>query len=167
MKEPIVYYAKHEGLVVFKLVGAFSFSQRASKSLDAFIDKLFSNEEYENILIDLTETESLDSTNLGLLAKLTRLTMDLYDKKATIVSTNKDINEILESVGFEQVFNMVTVAPNSEEELEELPEGRSSERELSHVVLDAHRELLELNEKNQEMFRDVVEMLEEQMKDSE
>ncbi len=163
MDSGIVYYAKHDSLVVLKLVGQFAFCLEASKSLDAFISKLFMQEDYENVLIDLTETETLDSTNLGLLAIMTRITMDLYDRKATIISTNDDINEILDSVGFSAVFHIVNDPHEPDADLKILDEEGPSGQELSRVVLNAHKELLELNEKNKDMFKDVVEMLEEQV----
>ena len=165
MGEGVAYFGKHEGVVVLKLVGRFTFSMRASKSLDAFIDTVLMDEEYENILIDLTETESLDSTSLGLLAILTRLTMDLYDRQATIVSTDPYVNDILDGVGFDEVFHIVHDPQRAETEWESLEDGEPTKKELSRVVLNAHRELLDLNEKNKDTFKDVVAMLEKQMED--
>jgi len=165
MGEGVAYFGKHEGVVVLKLVGRFTFSMRASKSLDTFIDTMLMEEDYDNILIDLTETESLDSTSLGLLAILTRLTMDLYDRQATIVSTDPYVNDILDGVGFAEVFNIVHDPPHTRGELEALDEGDPTKKELSRVVLNAHRELLELNEKNKDTFKDVVAMLEKQAED--
>ena len=163
MDKSVVYFAKHDGLVVLKLVGEFAFSLDASKALNAFIDEVLTNEEYENILIDLSETESLDSTNLGLLAILTRITMDLYDRKATIISTDDDINEILDSVGFPEVFHIVHDPHNPDAEWEKLPEAEATGKELTRVVLNAHRELLDLNDKNKDMFQDVVDLLEREV----
>jgi anti-anti-sigma factor len=103
-----VLYANHDGLVVFKFVGEIRYtmgdSYRVSASLDAFLDDLFESKDFENILIDLTETDSIDSTNLGLLAKIAQFTERHYGRKPTIISTNEDINAILDSVGFDQVF---------------------------------------------------------------
>lgn len=164
MDQGIVYYAKHDGLVVLKLVGPFAFCPSASKTLDAFINRLLLNDDFENILIDMTGTENIDSTNLGLLAIITRVSMDLNDQMATIVSTNDNITQTLDGVGFREVFNIVHDPLDPGAEFKRLgEEGVTSARQISQVVLNAHRELLELNEQNKTMFKDVVKMLELQL----
>lgn len=166
MAEGTVFYAKHEGLAVLKLVGAFAFSLGASKTLDAFIDKLFVNDDFDNVLIDLTETENIDSTNLGLLAIITRITMDIHDRKATIISTNDNITDTLDGVGFREVFNIVNDPLDPDAAFEALNEtGVDSSKDIAKMVLNAHRELVRLSEENKSMFTDVVEMLELQLGD--
>ena len=158
-----VYYAKHDGIVVLKLVGPFAFCLQASKTLDAFINDLLTNDDFDNILIDLTETKNIDSTNLGLLAMITRINMDLHDCMATIVSTSDNITQTLDGVGFREVFNIIQDPHQPETDFERLEqESAQSSKQMAKVVLNAHRELLELNDQNRAMFKDVVEMLESQ-----
>lgn len=164
-----IYYAKHEGLLVLKLVGEIRYtmgeSYRISASLDSFLERLFAEKDFENVLIDLTETESIDSTNLGLLAKVAQFTDREFGRRATIVSTNADINTILESVGFDQVFLIIHDPQDPSVELESLPEVREPEKDLALLLLDAHKALIELSEKNREMFRNVVQLLEKRISD--
>lgn len=168
MDRGTVYYAKHDGIVVLKLVGPFSFSLDASKILDSFINELLLKDDFENILIDLSETKSIDSTNLGLLAMITRINMDLHDCMATIVSTNDDITQTLDGVGFHEVFHIIQDPHNPQADFERLEEKCApSARKMSELVLNAHRELLELNDRNRAMFKDVVEMLESQIDNKE
>lgn len=166
MREGSVHYAKHDGIGILKLVGPFSFSLKSSKVLDSFINELLMEDDFENILIDLTETTSIDSTNLGLLAMITRINMDLHGCMATIVTTNDDITETLDGVGFHEVFHIIHDPLNPEADFERLKsEATPSVEQITRIVLNAHRELLDLNEKNQNMFRDVVDMLEAQMEE--
>ncbi len=163
-EESKVLYAKHDGLVVLKLVGPFAFSLSASKTLDAFINSLLMNDDFDNILVDLTETRNIDSTNLGLLAIITRVCMDLHDRMATIISTNDDITQTLDGVGFREVFQIIHDPHNPAADFERLDEkGVASAKEISKLVLNAHRELLGLNDQNKDMFKDVVSMLELQV----
>lgn len=167
MDEGTVYYAKHDGIVVLKLVGPFAFSLKASKTLDSFINDLLIHDDFENILIDLTETKNIDSTNLGLLAMITRINMDLHDCMATIVTTNDDVTATLDGVGFGEVFHIIQDPLNPESDFKRIEEECApSARQISEVVLNAHRELLEINEQNRAQFKDVVDMLELQTGDN-
>ncbi len=164
-----VYYAKHDGVLVLKFVGEIRYtmgeSYRISASLDAFLDKLFEGKDFENVLLDLTETLSIDSTNLGLIAKIGQFTQQQFGRKATILSTNEDIDAILDSVGFDQVFMILHETSETTAELQDLPQAESPDRELAHMILDAHRALTSLNEKNKEMFKNVVQILEKRVQD--
>lgn len=163
MDEGTVYYAKQDDVVVLKLVGPFAFSLKASKTLDSFINEMLIDDDFDNILIDLTETRNIDSTNLGLLAMITRINMDLHDCMATIISTNDDVTQTLDGVGFREVFHIIQDPHNPEAEFKRLEEECApSVTQLSKLVLNAHRELFDLNEQNKIKFRDVVELLEQQ-----
>ncbi|MCD6288219.1 MAG: STAS domain-containing protein [Candidatus Hydrogenedentes bacterium] len=164
-----ILFARYRGLVVLKLVGEIRYtvkgSYRVSVSFDAFLDKLFEERDFKNVLIDLTETTGIDSTNIGLLAKIARFTMDNFGQKPTIISTNDDINRILDSVGFDQVFVILHEPHNFDQELEELPEMTVPDKELARLILDAHKALIELNEKNKNMFKNVVDVMEQSLRD--
>jgi anti-anti-sigma factor len=164
-----VFYAKHDGVLVLKFVGEIRYtmgdSYRISASLDQFLERLFEERDFQNIMIDLTETESIDSTNLGLLAKIAQYSEDQLGRKCSIISSNEDINAIIESVGFDQVFLILDESDQPEVELENVPEADAADRELAHMLLDAHRALTSLNDKNKEMFKNVVQLLEKRVQD--
>jgi hypothetical protein len=50
------------------------------------------------------------------------------------------------------------------EMLEKIPNIKSSEQENALTILDAHRQLISLNEKNRNVFKNVVELLEKETK---
>lgn len=153
-----ILYAVHDGTYVIKFAGDVRVPLCAS--LEGFLDRMFSDPELCAVLIDLTETVAIDSTALGLIAKIAVVLRQRLDKKPVILSTNPDVNRILGSMGFDRVFLILEKAPAPEGALDELPFNEPSQQELTRHVIEAHRVLMSLNEKNKATFRDLVAALE-------
>ncbi|MDZ5601802.1 anti-sigma factor antagonist RssC [Pseudomonas sp. RP23018S] len=153
-----IQFAEEAGTFVLKFVGEVRLT--LCTALDATIEKIFSSRSFSNIVIDLTETESMDSTTLGLLAKLSILSRQQVGLLPTVVTTHPDISRLLQSMGFEQVFNIVDHPLPCPECLDDLPPQDQSEDVVRAKVLEAHRILMGLNESNREAFRDLVNALE-------
>lgn len=153
-----IQFAEQDGTFVLKFVGEVRLT--LCSALDATIERIFGAHNFSSILIDLTETSSIDSTTLGLLAKLSILSRQKVGLLPALVSTNPDITRLLESMGFEQVFNMVGTPMPCPECLRELPAQELSEDQVKIKVLEAHRILMGLNEHNREAFSDLVTALE-------
>jgi hypothetical protein len=45
-----------------------------------------------------------------------------------------------------------------------MPNINSSEQESARTILEAHQQLVKLNEKNKTIFKDVIELLEKEVK---
>lgn len=153
-----IQFAESEGTFVLKFIGDVRLTLCAA--LDAYIEKIFSVLTFNAIIIDLTETDGIDSTSLGLLAKLSILSRQKVGFLPTLVSTQDDMNRLLQSMGFDQVFNIVSQVTPTETELEDLPGQELSEELVKEKVLEAHRILMDLNDHNREAFRDLVSTLE-------
>lgn len=157
-------YALHDRFLVLKFIGQIRYGMddglSGPASLNAFLRDCFEGQKLDDVIIDLTEAESIDSTNLGLMAKVTRYTQQHLSRKAVIISTNHDINILLESVGFEEVFVILTESDVSGEGLKPLPAHESARAELAKLVLEAHKELAALNEQNARAFKSVISALE-------
>lgn len=154
-----ILYAKQAGMYVLKLVGEIRFDRGAA--LDSFIQRMLAQQDCNKVLIDLTETRLVDSTALGLLAKIAIALDERQLEKARIITLNNDIDRILCSIGFDQVFVILHERSWPACELTELEPPPISADEMAAQVLDAHRTLSRLNPINQEMFRDVIETLEQ------
>ena len=154
-----VLYAVHQGTYVLKLIGEIRVPICAT--LDGFIESLFHDTSLNSVLIDLSETQVIDSTALGLLAKIAIQTRKRFNQKPCIISPRSDISRILDSMGFEKVFNIVHEAPVKSPRMSEVPNIACSNGDACEKVLEAHRILMEMNETNRETFRDVVAALEE------
>jgi len=153
----------------FKLTGTLKYT--LGNKFDLFLDNLFDKKpDFENVLIDLSEAVFLDSTNLGFLAKISEFMNENYGKKITIFSQKEDINELLESVGFDEVFVLVKNIDKQEKEFEEISlnangtndtNGTNTTRSCSKMMLDAHQALINICKKNSDKFYDVVELLQQ------
>jgi len=159
-----ILYAYDQGVYVIKLIGDVRLN--LSMAFDRFQEQVaeVSNPPPKGIFIDLTNAEGLDSTTLGLLAKMSLNTQSKYGWMPTIISDHEDINRILFSMGFDQLFVLLN-QPLSEAqinagELSELDQGSDSEEQLRERVIDAHKVLMEISEENQDKFKDLVKMLE-------
>ncbi|MEH6388972.1 MULTISPECIES: anti-sigma factor antagonist RssC [Pseudomonas] len=153
-----IQFAESEGTFVLKFIGDVRLTLCAA--LDAYIEKIFSALSFDSIIIDLTETENIDSTSLGLLAKLSNLSRQKVGLLPTLVSNHEDMNRLLQSMGFDQVFNILSEGAPTIVELEDLPGQVLSEEVVKDKVLEAHRILMNLNDHNREAFRDLVSTLE-------
>lgn len=130
-------------------------------TVDSFLDRMFDDAGFRSVVVDLGETESIDSTSLGLLAKLSIRAGRQFGYRPTLVSTRPDITRLLVTMGLDDVFNVVEEALEHREQLEELSCCAASEDEVRTRVLEAHRILMDMNESNRTAFQDLVATLEQ------
>lgn len=146
--------AEKDGVHVLKFVGDVRVT--LGPTIDAFLTSLLKTEDFRSVIIDLTETKGIDSTSLGFLAKISIRAQNSFGIVPTIVSTNDDITRILLSMGFDQVFLIIKEPLESTATMGEVPSKSVPEEDLRKKVLEAHQVLMQLNEDNQNTFRDLV-----------
>ncbi len=161
MSDNKVYYATADGIHALKYVGHIRYTIGAS--LNQFINRLFEGPKPNGFMVDLRETITIDSTNLGLLARIANLMSQCGVPKVTLVSTNEDINTLLFSIGFDEVFDIVDEAGHAMHNSRELGLQDNTGPDMARTVLDAHRTLMMIGDDNKARFHDVVELLEEQL----
>ncbi len=159
MRPGRILVAEHNGVYIIKLDGDVRLT--LCISFDQFIQSMFSDEHFYSVLFDLKDAEAIDSTTLGLMAKIAIIGREQYDITPMIVSTNPSINRLLDSMGFEAIFNIVEEAPRAAVDgAEPLQLSASDDEVVKAKVLEAHKVLMELNETNRETFKDLVATLE-------
>lgn len=158
MQEGSIYSALVDGSYVLKFFGDVRLT--LCSSLDCHLEESLASPEVQEILIDLTQTEGIDSTSLGLIAKLSLKAQKRGLEKPALVSTNPDITRILLTMGFDHVFVLLDQLPPSVQELKKLPLVQESVEEMQQRIIAAHRVLMDLNESNREAFQDLVSTLE-------
>ncbi|MDZ7825648.1 MAG: STAS domain-containing protein [Gammaproteobacteria bacterium] len=158
MTQGRILVGDHDGIYVLKFTGDVRVTLCAT--MDGFLRSLISRDDFRSVLVDLSETEGIDSTSLGLLAKLSLETQRRFELVPTLVSTNPDITRILRTMGFDDIFHIVESPLTEIGQLGELPTLETDEEDVRQRVLDAHRTLMDLNEQNRESFRDLVSALE-------
>lgn len=152
-----ILYAIHDGTWVLRLRGDVRATWCAS--LDALIDRLLADDALRAIVIDLHEATNIDSTMLGLLAKIAVKARGRLPDPPLLLSPGADVRRLLESMCLEKVFRIAD-ARAPECECRELAPVDRPESDLCRQVADAHRVLMEIDERNQAAFRDVVATLE-------
>lgn len=114
-----IQFAEQSGTFVLKFVGEIRLT--LCSALDDTIERIFAALNFSAIVIDLTETQSIDSTTLGLLAKLSILSRQKVRMLSTVVTTHPDITRLLQSMGFHPGFHIVDRPGPCPECLSEIP----------------------------------------------
>lgn len=154
MADGTISHASRDGTTVIRFDGAIRYTQ--ANALDRFLDGLFARGDFSNILVDLTSAESIDSTGLGLLARIAGFVRRRDGRRPLLFSSQPDINAVLNSICLDDAFVMCGEIPEMQPG-QALPAGDPSETELARTVLDAHRLLCEMNDANRLRFQDVVD----------
>lgn len=131
-------------------------------SLNQYINSIFKRNDVKSVLIDLRDTDGLDSTSLGLLAKLALYSERRYGVVPILFCTNESILKTLEVMALDELFDVICSDTADEAILRELPcepdEGRARED-----VLEAHRLLVEINPECEAEFIDLIRYLEDEV----
>ncbi|MBK8182155.1 MAG: STAS domain-containing protein [Candidatus Competibacteraceae bacterium] len=157
MEDGTAFYVKQGNTYILKLVGDIRYTMGCA--LSDFLDGLFARTDYGDIMVDLTQTHSIDSTSLGLLAKIANFSHSRFGRKTTLLSTSPDVNQVLECMGFYEIFEIHDSGEAISATLQQLDVQGPCKEGLTRIVFEAHRTLSELNPRNQEAFQGVVETL--------
>jgi anti-anti-sigma factor len=154
-----ILVAQHQGAFVIKLVGDVRLT--LCTTIDDYFSEMFSNPAFVGVVIDLSEAEGVDSTSLGLLAKLAIQAKQLYKLVPIIISPNPNITRLLDCMGFNKVFEIhEDIDQSAIDGLGELPLKCSDENCVRGKIIEAHRVLMDMNEQNRETFSALVNTLE-------
>lgn len=149
----------HQGVYVLMFQGDVRLT--LCTAVDDFLDRMFADSGFRSVVVDLAQTDSIDSTSLGLLAKLSIQADRRFGCRPTLVSTRPEITRILVTTGLDDVFDLVEEPLDHAEQLGELDCRAASEEEIRHRVVEAHRILMDMSESNRAAFEDLVATLEE------
>lgn len=152
-----IFFAEKDDCWFIRLVGEIRYP--AGNELQTLTSRLHNARNIRHIVVDLNQTTYIDSTNLGLLARLAQSLIKLRGNRLTLLSQNDDINVFLNSMGFSHVAVIIHNACTRIQELEQMPDIPIPEKEQVSTLLEAHQTLMDLDKRNQSRFRDVVEAL--------
>ena len=159
-REGRVLHAAHEGVDVLRFVGEIRHSM--APALESCLERLLA-ERPVGVIIELGEARIIDSTCLGLLARMALKRGAQGFGKVRIISPRADITEVLRSMSFDRLFDIVGDMPFGPLEERELETAVGSDEDaLLATMLGAHRTLMALNERNRLQFKDVVEIMEKE-----
>ena len=158
MRPGQILVADHNGVYIIKMTGDVRLT--LCISFDNFIDAMLAAPDFSSVLFDLSEAEAVDSTTLGLMAKISLLAQEKRNITPVILATNASIKRILDTMGFADIFKIVNKLDVDIEPGHALTVVECGEQEVRDKVLEAHKILMTLNEKNRETFKNLVTMLE-------
>jgi anti-anti-sigma factor len=157
MESGAAFYVRQGNTYILKLIGDVRYTMGCA--LGDFLDRLFTQTDYNDIVVDLTETHSIDSTSLGLLAKIANFNRQHFAHKTTLLSTNADVNHILDNMGFYEIFNIRDTGEAITAALQQLAISAPCKDELTRIMYEAHQTLSDLNPRNEEAFKGVLDNL--------
>lgn len=158
MKVGQILVADHNGVYVIKMVGDVRLT--LCISFDQFIDAMFKSENFTSVLFDLSDAEAIDSTTLGLMAKISILGQERRGVIPVILASNPSIQRILQTMGFGDIFTIVDKLDAPMLVTQPLNCLNCNEKEVKEKVLEAHKILMGLNASNADTFRNLVNLLE-------
>jgi len=158
-----VTHAARDGVHVLRYFGSVNYT--LAPGLQRFLDAIVHDSALSGLVFDLTAAESLDSTNLGLMARANEEACGAGIGHSVIISSNEDIDGVLRSMGFDQSFDVVPSKSGldgaSDEPIDSLPCASASD--LQRTMIDAHRALMRLSEAGRLEFEPVVACLEREI----
>ena len=150
--------ADHDGAYVLKLVGDVRVN--LCSSIDDYLDQMFTDPGFESVFVDLCDAQGIDSTTLGLLAKLALTVKERFGFQPAIYSCDPGINRLIKSMGFQRLFELREEVCGNPEEAVAIPAVEGSESEVKDKVIEAHKVLMELSSENRARFKDLLTALE-------
>ena len=150
-------YGVYDTTCYLKMVGDMKYTECAA--LDDFLDEMLEEKTCNEVIIDLSDADWLDSTNLGLLAKISRYSLKNHNKKPLLFSIKSDLNQLLDNMGFNNFFQIIDKLEEKNYELHEMEAIHKSRQSMKKIMLDAHESLIELSDENKEKFKNVIEIL--------
>ena len=159
MSEGRILVGHCDGVYMLKLIGDVRVT--LCVSAEGFIRQLLADPDFKTVTVDLSEARGMDSTSLGILARLAIESRRQHNFRPTVLITNPDLEKLLRVSGFGDEFTFVHIASPSTIPIAEIPRRQGmDEAELRRRVIDAHRTLMSMNAANAATFRDLVEALE-------
>lgn len=160
MTQGKILVAEKANVYLLKLTGDVRLTLCAS--ITDYINKIFKNDAVEEVYVDLLEAECIDSTTLGLLAKLALHTVNAFNIRTKVLCVNKDILRVFEAMDIHNLFDILGM-PVSERaipvEIKELKPKIVDEDTVRKQVLEAHQLLVKLNPELMNEFFDLITSL--------
>ena len=129
-------------------------------SLNRHMETIFGSQDVKKVIVDMLEAEGLDSTTLGLMAKLGLHCRKEYGINVQVFCQNLSILRTLDCMGFDEIFDITQEVPAIDAELHSIESVSSEVDEIRRQVVEAHKLLMQLNPDNSKEFTDLIRALE-------
>ncbi len=158
-------YHLHHGRGYLRLEGELRHD--TAGELDAWVQALVATPDspLRDVWIDLNQVSFMDSTAIGLLAEIAREMVARGLPAPTLISANAEINDLLTSLRFDEVFKLIEkgsdcIVHPAEHDLRCTGDSSACS---GKAILKAHEALIDLNDANRAAFQPVVDLFREQL----
>jgi anti-anti-sigma factor len=164
--EPITVGQAGERLFVIRVHGRGTFQNCGG--LKQFLDHQLGVDPDTELIIDLRDCRTMDSTFMGVVAGVGLRQRHCGHGKMVIVNLNEHTGKLLKTLGLTHVLDVrlgeKTDTPSPEGEFHELPETSSMSRlDRIRMMIEAHERLLDVEEGNEVKFQSVLTYLSESL----
>ena len=153
-----ILVSDEEGNYLLKFIGDVRVT--LCGSLNRHMETIFGSRDVKNVIVDMLEAEGLDSTTLGLMAKLGLYCRKEYGVNVQVFCQNPSILRTLDCMGFEEIFDIIQEVPNINATLHKIESVSPEVDEIRRQVVEAHKLLMQLNPDNSKEFTDLIRALE-------
>ena len=153
-----IRYTSQDGTWFLRFIGDVRVT--SCVGFDTLIESIFADPALKLVMVDLSEASNLDSTTLGLLAKLALRSEQKLGLCPALWCKDKSLLELLTKMGMTPLFHRLQSCQLPADCSGEVSES-SNPDSICSAVLEAHRILVELNASNADAFRDVITAVEQ------
>lgn len=159
MIEGRILSAQHQGVFTLRFEGDVRLS--FCTALDEYISSMFAAPDFVSVFIDLSYVEGLDSTTLGMIARIAVEAKRLNLPTPVIFSPQTGITRLLESMAFAEIFDIRQEAfgelgAEQANHMQAMQAEKEDESAVRDKVLDAHRTLAALSADNKLKFKELL-----------
>lgn len=158
MESGRILAASENGVYALKLVGDVRVN--LCTTIEDYIEQMFADPAFITVTIDLCDAQGMDSTTLGLVARLALRCQQQFGFKPRVYCCQADLLRLLESMSLQRIIDLVQQDGVREDTASELPVACCKPDEAKRHVLSAHKALMELSADNVTRFRELVSVLE-------
>ena len=154
-------YVNIEGRYIFKILGKAT--MKNSKNLSDFIDLNF--DEIVDLSFEMSETIYMDSTFLGMIAKIAIELKTKKNKKLVVLNPSQEAKGFLKQTGITKFIDIINEEEIKSESLKAISlETNDNMNDKSRYILEMHEVLMNLNDENKKVFQSVVDAMKKVVK---
>ena len=153
-------YSEADDTIFIKIEG--NATMKNSKTLSDLLVKIF-NGEKKNLVFEMSDCNYLDSTFLGLIAKCALEIKKTWNSTLYIMNASNMVLSGLKQTGIDKFVEKIEDSSLQLKTSELENQDFSDRKEKTLHILEMHKTLMELNEKNKETFQNVVNMIEKDL----
>ena len=168
MAQEGVYYSFTDTNCIIRLIGEMKYTTMAP-DFEKFIDILLGKDEITEIIVDMRECTYIDSTDLGILARIAVTQAQRQAPQPLIVlEAGAVVEKTIYEIGLGHLFNLATTVELGSAEFTEVKDGGAQdELALAKLMVGAHQQLVDIDENNREKFAAVIEFMEQEIAEKE